>query len=81
MMWRGQVGSCLPPLRGLRLSGGGCWAPGHLRTDDDAAVGDTGPVPACPVLGVFAPMLEVDIADAWRVIREGVGDLEGGERR
>lgn len=75
MMRRGQVGSCLLPLCGLRLSGGGCWVPGHLSTDDDTAVGDTGPVPPCPVLGVFAPMLEVDIADAGRVIREGVGDL------
>lgn len=47
--------------------------------DNDAAVGDAGPVPAFPKLGVLAPMLEEDVADAWRVIREGVGDL--GRRR
>ncbi|KAK7797272.1 hypothetical protein U0070_010765, partial [Myodes glareolus] len=43
--------------------------------DNDAAVDDAGPVPAFPKLGVLAPMLEKDVADAWRVIREGVGDL------
>lgn len=43
--------------------------------DNDAAVGDTGPVPAFPELGVLAPMLKEDVADAWRVIREGMGDL------
>lgn len=37
--------------------------PGHLRGDDDAAVGDTGPVPACPELGVLAAVLEEDVAD------------------
>lgn len=63
------------------LSTGWCWASGCLRADDDAAVGDAGPIPACPILGVLASVLEEDVADAWRVIREGVGDLEGGVRK
>lgn len=48
---------------------------GWSVADNDAAVGDTGAIPAFPELGVLAPMLEKDMADAWRVIREGVGDL------
>lgn len=44
------------------------WTPAHPVADDDAAVGDPGPVPACPVLGVLAPVLEEDVADTWRVI-------------
>lgn len=43
--------------------------------DNNAAVGDAGPVPAFPELGVLAPVLKKDVADAGRVIREGVGDL------
>lgn len=70
------MGSLLLSLHGP----GGHWVPGRLRADDDAAVGDARPVPACPVLGVFAAVLEEDVTDTWRVIRESVGDLEGGER-
>lgn len=55
-------------LHGQGMSYGGRGVPGHLRANDDAAVGDTGPIPACPVLGVLAPMLEDDAADTWRVI-------------
>lgn len=47
--------------------------------DNDAAVSDPGPVPAFPELSVHAPMLKKDVTDAWRVIREGVGDLERRE--
>lgn len=70
-----------PLLHRLGLSTGGRWVSGFLRADDDAAVGDAGPIPTCPKLGVIAPVLEEDVADAWRVIREGVGDLEGGVRK
>lgn len=65
----------------LGLSTGGRWVSGCLRADDDAAVGDAGPIPACPKLGVLASVLEEDVADAWRVIREGVGDLARGVRQ
>lgn len=68
------MGNLLLPHR-LGLSTGWRWVSGCLRADDDAAVGDAGPIPACPILGVVAPVLEEDVADAWRVIREGVGDL------
>lgn len=47
--------------------------------DDDAAVGDTGTIPAFPELCVLAPMLKKDVTDAGRVIGEGVGDLGRGE--
>ena len=73
----GRGGGLPWPLHGLRLYDRGGWTPAHPVADDDAAVGDPGPVPACPVLGVLAPVLEEDVADTWRVIREGVGDLEG----
>lgn len=43
--------------------------------DNAAAVGDTGSLPAFPELGILAPMLKKDVADAWRVTREGVGEL------
>lgn len=43
--------------------------------DNDAAVGDTGAVPAFPELSVLAPVLKKDVTDTWRVIREGVGNL------
>lgn len=68
IQWGRQVGSLLLPLRGLRLSRGGGQGPSHVMADDDAAVGDAGPVPACPELGVLAPVLEKDVADAWRVV-------------
>ena len=74
----GQVGHLLWPLHGLGLSHGRGRVPGHPVADDDAAVGDAGTIPACPELGVLAPVLEEDVADTWRVIREGVGDLGGG---
>lgn len=32
----------------------------------DTAVGDKGTVPACPALGVVAPMLEEDVVHAGR---------------
>lgn len=47
--------------------------------DNDAAVGDTGAVPAFPELSVLAPVLKKDVTDTWRVIREGVGNLERRE--
>lgn len=80
MECRGQVGCLFWPLQGLGLRHGGGRVPGHPVADDDAAVGDAGPIPACPKLGVLAPMLKEDVADTWRVIREGVGNLGGGER-
>lgn len=64
----GQADNLLLPLCGLRLSCAGRQVPGHLRADNDAAVGDAGPIPACPELGVLAPVLEEDVADARRVI-------------
>lgn len=74
------MGCLLWPLQGLGLLHGVGRVPGHPVADDNAAVGDAGPIPACPELGVFASVLEEDVADAWRVIREGVGNLGGGER-
>lgn len=47
--------------------------------DNDAAVGDTGTIPAFPELSVLAPVLKKNVTDAWRVIREGVGNLERRE--
>ena len=76
----GKVGWLLWPRQGLGLCHGVGRVPGHPVADDNAAIGDTGPIPACPELGVLAPVLKEDVADAWRVIREGVGNLEGGER-
>lgn len=68
MKWGGQVGSLLLPLLGLRLGSGRGRAPGHRVADNDAAVGDAGPIPACPELGVFASVLEEDVAHTRRII-------------
>lgn len=75
----GQAGGPLPALCVLGLSGEPGRVPGHLRANDDAAVGDAGPVPARPELRVLASVLEEDVADAGGVIGESVRDLAGGQ--
>lgn len=67
-----QSAFCGWGLGGIRPAGG---------PDGDAAVGDPRAVPAGPVVGVHAAVLKPDVADAGRVVGEGVGDLGGGRWR